>query len=308
MIDCDNGDECPGDTCQGGECVPAPCGSTPKLEAGTVSVGGIPVTVYLQNFYDHPVVVCTIQYVDNTVPVVTRVSGVTSSHFDVRLQNPAGGSVAAETVSYLVVEAGTWTIDGVNLEAGTYLSTVTDENNRWRGQPQSYGQSYANPVVLGQVMSENDSRWSVFWCRGHWRTTPPSSTSLITGKTVCEDPVTERADETVGIIVFEAGHGTICGIEFEAAVGTDSIKGVPDNAPHIYAFDIPFAQTPVVTMATMAGMDGGNGGWAYVHGSTAATTTSLFLSIDEDRVGDSERSHTTEQVGYIVFGGPVIVP
>jgi hypothetical protein len=51
----------------------------------------------------------------------------------------------------------------------------------------------------------------------------------------------------------------------------------------------------------MAGMDGYNGGWAYIHGSTFATTKSLYLSIDEDMIGDSERSHTTEQVGYVVF-------
>jgi hypothetical protein len=51
----------------------------------------------------------------------------------------------------------------------------------------------------------------------------------------------------------------------------------------------------------MAGMDGYNGGWAYIHVSTFATTKSLYLSIDEDMIGDSERSHTTEQVGYVVF-------
>jgi hypothetical protein len=35
---------------------------------------------------------------------------------------------------------------------------------------------------------------------------------------------------------------------------------------------------------------------------------SLFLSIDEDQIGDPERSHTHEQVGYAVFAGPFIYP
>jgi PKD repeat protein len=52
----------------------------------------------------------------------------------------------------------------------------------------------------------------------------------------------------------------------------------------------------------MAAVDGGNGGWSYVHGSTLATTSGLSLSIDEDQINDSERNHTTEQVGYVVFG------
>ncbi len=53
-------------------------------------------------------------------------------------------------------------LDGVNIEAQTYTSTLTDENNGWVGEAQSYGQSYATPVVLGQVMTENDPAWSVF--------------------------------------------------------------------------------------------------------------------------------------------------
>ncbi len=47
-----------------------------------------------------------------------------------------------------------------------------------------------------------------------------------------------------------------------------------------------------------------HGGWAQVHGATMSTTTTLNLSIDEDTIGDAERNHTTEQVGYVVFAGP----
>jgi hypothetical protein len=56
--------------------------------------------------------------------VVVRVSNVTATSFDVRLRNSSGGAVAAENVSYVVVEEGMWTIDGVNVGAQTYLSTV----------------------------------------------------------------------------------------------------------------------------------------------------------------------------------------
>ena len=48
-------------------------------------------------------------------------------------------------------------------------------------------------------------------------------------------------------------------------------------------------------------MDGINGGWAVLYGPGAIGTTPLRLAIDEDWSLDSERSHTTEQVGYIVF-------
>jgi uncharacterized repeat protein (TIGR02543 family) len=272
------------------------------LEFGVVPVGSDPVTVNLDNTYVSPVVVCSVQYDNNTVPVVARVSSVTATSFDVRLQNPSGGAVVAENVSYIVVEEGTWTIDGVNIEAQTYLSTVTDNANSWVGESQTYGQSYANPVVIGQVMSENDPAWSVFWCRGESETDPPSATALSTGKMVAEDTDTTRENETIGFIVFEAGHNTIDGLEFEAFVGSDSVQGVDDSPPYIYDFTTSFASDPEVVVTTLAGMGGPNGGWAQAHGPTAATNTSLYLSIDEDQIGDTERSrYVAERVGYVVI-------
>jgi hypothetical protein len=272
-----------------------------QLEFGLVSVGGGYVTVNLSKTYVSPVVVCSVQYNNNTTPVVARVNNVTSNSFDVRLQNPSNGSVNADNVSYLVVEEGVWTIDGVNIEAQSYLSTVTDENNSWVGQVQTYGQSYTNPVVLGQVMSENNSHWSVFWCQGTARGNPPSATALKTGKTVCEDTVLQRADEIIGFVVIEAGHGVINGVEFEAAVGSDIVQGAVQSAPYTYTFNSAFSSAPQVVVATTAGMDGGDGCWAQTHGPTPASTTNLYLSVDEDQIGDSERYHTTEQVGYIAF-------
>ncbi len=278
------------------------------MEWGTTSVDGAATTVLLAKTYTSPVVVTSVNYANNTVPIVTRVSNVTSTSFDVRLQNPSGGSVVAETVSYLVVEEGAHTIDGVQIEARTITSTVTDENNSWAGEVQSYLQSYTSPVVLGQVMSEQDGAWSVFWNRGGSRTAPPSATSLAVGKEVAEDPVVARNDETLGFIVIEAGHGTIGGVEYEAALGADTVRGIGNNPPYTYTFNTAFASAPAVTVVTMAAMDGGNGGWAYTFGPSASTASTLGLAIDEDQLNDSERNHTTEQVGYVVFASSGSVP
>ena len=215
------------------ECIPGP---TAKLESGVVTVGGSYVSVNLANTYIAPVIVCTVQYASNSIPVVTRVANVTGSSFNVRLQNPSGGSVNPEKVSYLVVEEGSWSIDGVNIEAHTYLSTVTDEDGSWVGESQSYGHIYTNPVVLGQVMSDNDADWSVFWCQGGSRSDPPSSTGLKTGKTVCEDPDVTREAETMGFIVIEAGHGTIGGVAYEAELGGNTVGGIDNSPPYGYTF------------------------------------------------------------------------
>ncbi len=324
---CDNGQFCDGaetcdavNDCQPGTdpCAPLACdevgdvcigGPTAQLESDCLTVGGSNTTVNLTNTYVSAVITTSVQYSNNTTPVVPRISSVTSNSFDVRLENPSSGPVAADNLCYLVVEEGTWTIDGVDVEAQKYTSTVTDDApSNWVGEAQSYGQPYSSPAVLGSVMSSNDADFTVFWDMATTRANPPTAAALATGKTVCEDTDVTRADETVGFVVIESGHGTIAGVEYEAALGADTVAGVADAPPYTYSFNTPFAVAPAVAVVTMAAVDGNNGGWAQVHGSTMATTTSLFLSIDEDQIGDTERNHTSEQVAYVAFAGSVVYP
>ncbi len=282
-----------------------------QLEAGSVTVGGTRMTVRLANDYCSPVVVATVQYANNTTPVVTRISNVTSGSFDIRLQNPSDGAVVADNVSYLVVEEGSWTIDGVAVDAQRYVSTVTDDGpggGNWVGELQAYGQAFTSPAVVGQVMTENDPDWSHFWDRGASRLTPPTAAVLRTGKAVGEDTDNTRADETVGFVVFETAHGTIGGVEFEAALGAQTVQGVGNAPPYVYTFNSAFATAPAIAVASQAAMRGGNGAWAQVHGATLATTTSLFLSVDEDQIANAERNHITERVAYLAFAGPVVFP
>jgi len=311
VADCQAGsDPCAGDTCDD---TTDSCGGVvvPRVESGSASVGGAAVTVNLTNSYVNPVVVCTVQYNANTTPVVARVANVTATSFDVWLQNPSNGPVQVDNVNYLVVEEGAWTVNGVNLEARTYASTVTDENDSWSGEFPGMLQTYTTPVVVGQVMSANDPEWSVFWTSGRFRSTSPACCvvrDFRTGKTVNEDPNTTRADETVGFVIFEAGHGSIGGVEFEAAVGAKSVQGATQSAPYLYTFNTAFASAPQVVVATTAGPDNSSGPWAQTHGPTQATSTTLFLSADEDQTADPERNHGAESVSYIVFEAPLVYP
>jgi fibronectin type 3 domain-containing protein/endonuclease I len=274
-----------------------------KLEANTVLAGGTAITVNLVKTYKSAVVVCTVNYSQNTVPIVPRVSNVTESSFNVRLQSPGDGdTVVPETVHYIVIEEGAWTLPGGQLvEAVRTTSSRTDEYSSWIAEPQTYMQPYSNPVVLGQVMSEEDPEWSIFWCHGGRRSTAPNDTGLWIGKNVAEDPRVARADETLGVVIFESGNGVLGGVAYEAALGSDSIRGVGNSPPYTAQFSQGFSANPAVGIVTQAGMDGSNGGWAYLFGPSPLTAGGLQLAIDEDQVADAERKHTTEQVGYIVF-------
>lgn len=190
---------------------------------------------------------------------------------------------------------------------------MTDENNSWSGQSRSYQHpdGYADPVVVGQVMSYNDSDWSTFWSRGSSRTTAPTSSAHYVGKHVGEDSDNTRGNETIGYFVVETSNngGVIEGLPFRAALGSDTVKGVGDSPAYSYGYTPFTAGIPRAAVVSMAGMDGGNGGWAMMYGGNPLPTAGgggvLYLAIDEDQSKDTERRHTTEQVAYFIIDPPV---
>ncbi len=278
-----------------------------RLETVSASADGNWTTVNTSQTYDSPVIACSVSYVNNTNPVVIRMQNVASNSFDVRLQNPGDlASVVSDQVSCLVAEEGTWTLpDGRKMEAQLVNSTITDNSSSWVGQSVAYGQTYANPTVFGQVMTSNDAKWSTFWSRGSSAISPASPTSLFVGKEVAEDPDTNRANETLGVIIIDAGQGTLDSVNYETITGPDTVFDISN--PATYTFNSSFGSTPQFGLVTQAAMDGGNGGWAYLFGSNGLTASGLTLIIDEDQINDSERAHTNEQVSYFVAESPLSI-
>jgi hypothetical protein len=257
--------------------------------------------VTLSQSYVSPVVIATANYDNTSDPAVVRIQNAYGNTFEVMVTSAGGADPVNVDVHYMVVEEGVYTepVDGVKMEAVIYDSTVTDDNNSWVGEAQTFSNSYTSPVVLGQVMSCNDSNFSSFWSQGDARANPPSATTLVTGKSAAEDPSPARANEIVGYVVIEAGKGTINDVEYVAAVGADTVMGVNDAPPYNYTINGLTNVTSAV--ATITAMDGNNGGWAILYGADPVSASSINLAVDEDIAGDSERNHTTEQVAYIVF-------
>ncbi|MEM9414199.1 MAG: LamG domain-containing protein [Planctomycetota bacterium] len=271
------------------------------MEAGTVVADGTPQVVNLKGSYNVPVVVCTPQADGNTEPFVVRVDTVTGGSFRVWLQRCDNGAVAADTVHYMVMEEGVYNVDGVRCEARRVESTVTDNLRSWSGESCSYGNSYSRPVVFGQVMTARDARWSSFWCRGGSSGSAPTGSTLYVGKHVGEDSVTARADETLGYIVFESGRHSINGVGVDVRLSGDSVMGVTNGSGYNAPYHRPFDNAPRVVVLSQAAMDGNNGSWAMLWGASSITRSRVRVIVDEDKLRDPERSHTTEQVGVIAF-------
>ncbi|MBK1827208.1 cadherin domain-containing protein [Haloferula rosea] len=280
---------------------------SPKLVRTTVS--GVSssawTTVALGQNYNSPVIIATPIYPNTSLPpVVTRIRNITAGGFDIKLDRADGQTAATSLdVSVVVVEEGVYTVaeHGVKMEAVTYNSTVTAENNNWAVESRSYQNAYTNPVVVGQVMSANDAGWSVFWSQGATRQSPANSSNLNVGKHVGEDPDATRVAETIGYLVIESGTGTIDGVAYEAALGADTVRGFGNSSsPYTYSLSGGLGSASAAALS-ISGMDGGNGAWAVLSGASPITPSTLGLHALEDQMNDSETKHTTTQVGYLVF-------
>jgi len=273
-----------------------------KAENGVLQdVGSGWQTVTLSQSYENPVVVATPRYDRTQLPAVTRVRNAAGNQFEVRVQNPSDTPLSGYGVDFFVVEAGVYDTGTVRMEAVTFDSTVTDENGSWIGEPRSYQQSYTNPAVVGQVMSHNDARWSVFWASDGTTANPPSAASLSVGKHVAEDTVVARATETIGYVVIDSGSGSLGNVAFEAGVGADIVQGVTESSPYTYSLSNSFD----VAVVSSAAMDGTNGGWPIRYEDDTLPGSTLGLGIDEDQISDSERVRTTDQVAYVVMSRSV---
>ncbi|MFC4991768.1 cadherin domain-containing protein [Rubritalea tangerina] len=280
--------------------------TSPKMVRTTVS--GVSssswTNVDLGKNYNSAVIVATPIYASAAqVPVVTRIRNVSGSSFEVKLDRADGLTAAVICdVSVIAVEEGVYTLasDGVQMEAVKFTSTVTAAKSSWLAEARSYTNSYTTPVVLGQVMSANDANWSVFWSMGNTRTAPADVSNLNIGKHVAEDSNTVRADETIGYIVIEAGTGSINGVAYEAGLGADTVRNTSNSAAG-YSYGLTGLSSASAGALSSAGMDGADGGWPVFFENDALSASAIKLIIDEDDIGDSESSHTTEQVNYLIF-------
>jgi|GEM_PF-2494807 len=215
-------------------------GNTVIGETGIISgVGAASTTVTLNNTYVNPVIVTTHNLVSSASnPVITRVTGVTGSQFDVYLQNPSNSAVTAGDVYYTVMESGLHTLSGGSqIEAGVTTVSGVNRSGNWAASQMNKITPtgvFNNLVVFGQVMSVNDVDWQTFWTSNGSQTNRPNTVNLYVGRHVGADSDTTRASEQVGYIIADPSTATIGGSSSVIGITTDSVAGVTDSAPYTF--------------------------------------------------------------------------
>lgn len=267
-----------------------------------------PVTVNLHNTYVNPVVITTPYFTnDMNSPASTRVYDVTSNVFTLELDFPTDNFTPTNTsysndVYYWVIEAGTWQVGDMKIEAHVdTISTVNSYANGWTGTTTTFDHAYTGaPIVLHQVMSNNDSSWITSWAsRNADRTNPPNTSGFQLGLNAAEVTTSNaHAAEDIGWIAFSnVGSGTVDGVDFRTFAQTELPQGHTNGC---YTFTPGDTYTTPIPLVAQNSMDGTEGSWASV---CSLSTTTVGAHVEEDTYLDAERSHSDEALGSIVFDG-----
>jgi spore coat protein A len=260
-------------------------------------------TVALDDSYTSMVVVASARYDAASPPLVVRIQNASGSSFDARVDRADGaaGGVSGVEVHYLAVEEGVYSeaAHGLRMEAVRFTSSVTDRRRSWVGEPRSYQQTYAEPVVLGQVLTTNDPRFSVFWAGGQDPTASPDGSFLRVGKHVGEDPDTERLDEILGYVVLESRAGRFGAQLFAAGIGADVVTALAKPPPALQL--LPDFGGLRAALVAQSGMQDADGSWAVLARPLDPTWPVLAVAVDEELIGDGERQHRTERVAELAL-------
>ncbi len=290
----------------------------------TVDQGGW-VTVNLQGIYSNPVIVAGPATHNNDNTLGIRVRNRTTTSFEIGVQSPceSAGSVAtgatcpgswsSETLNYIVIEAGTWTLeDGSVVTAG--LSTVSSVRHNPTAVDASqlivYSLFNDNPVVLHTVNSYNDSSfiassvwqpWIGFICNTPFADRA-SEPGLLGACLALEgmEATTSHSAETVGWLAIERGSATVDGFEFIVGEGTVSRHG---GCTKTGGFS--FTNPPLVIASNQTAGD--NDGSILRLCASGIETNGISSHVDEDQVGDAERSGGSETLGYLAFPEAALV-
>ena len=234
--------------------------------------------VNLQQSYANPVVMTQPLSYNGGQPATVRLRNVSANSFELQIDewDYLDGGHIEEALSYLVMEAGSTSYDGLDIVAGT-VQVGPD----WT--PVALSGFTAKPVAFSQVQSANGASAVIT----RQRSVASSGLEL---RLQSEEANPAPATETVGYVVFERGGGKDVGVTYTSETLNDAWKSV--NFRNTY-------QAPVL----LAAMQTFNGADTANLRQRKLTGNSVEIKVEEEKSADSELSHANEVLGYLVLEG-----
>ena len=249
-------------------------------------------TITLARSYTNPVVIVQPASSQDADPVAVRLKNIGGNQFTVALQEPVNltdGLHSGETLTYMVLEAGTWYLeDGTKIEVGTFNQSdlIFQNNFTTVGFTQDFVDA---PVILSQVQTTNETDF----VRTRQRDANKNGVQIGMEEQQSSNS-SGHASETIGYFAIESSTGSWNGIAYEAGKTGDNVT----SAWKTVNFDDPLLQPQL--LASVSTYDGPDpAGIRYRN----LTNNSVQLRLEEDTTVDAETNHTTENVDFLALGG-----
>jgi PKD repeat protein len=256
-----------------------------NIELGEISIDNNWVRVDFTTSFQNPIVIAGPPSSSDAEPCVVRLQNINPSGFEIRLQewDYQDGTHQTETVSFLVMEAGHYTLDdGSNVEAGSFSGTVTFATT-------SFHSSFpVAPVLLTSVATFNEADA----IGGRLQKVTTSGFEYYFKEQ--EANINTHVNETVHYIAWEPGKGTLGSMLYESNTTSDSVTHDWQNIP----FETTFLDLPLL-FADIQTHDESDSSSVRVDQLQKA---SVQIKIAEEQSKDDEVAHTTEILSYLAFG------
>lgn len=236
--------------------------------------------------FANPVIIAGPPSTNGGSPAVVRIRNVDATGFEIRIEeyDYLNRQHVSETVSVLVVEAGTYELaDGTVITAGN-VDTINDTASRVTFENEFRGR----PIVLGQVTTQN----------GGSTVAPRVQAVRSDGFTVRlqeqESFDDGHVNETLSYLAIERGQGDAAGgLSFDAILTPRDVT----NRNYEVEFDTNIGSDGAV-FANLQSFRGVDTSAIRLRSQTANQST---LFIQEERSLDNEVFHTQERVGVLAI-------
>jgi hypothetical protein len=258
------------------------------MEAGMVRVDHNWKKVTFRRQFLVPVVVAGGRSANDPEAAVVRIRNVTGSGFEIRLQEWEcyDGAHAEESVGYLAVERGVYTIaNSFKVEAGRFLYK---RSGQFAVKP--FQQEYAQPPVVAATVTTDRDPLAV---EVRLKNITPEGFHIRLQEQEANEQ--DHGDELISYVAWQPSSGTFNGVVFEV----DRTEMEVNHDFSRLTFTQDYIAAPIF-LAQMQSFNGADTAGLQWRGRNAA---GVAVRIAEETSADSETIHVNEVVGCLVFSG-----
>ena len=260
-------------------------------EVGQISdLNHLNQTIQLNNTYLNPVVFALPLSFNGGDPATARITDIQDNSFSIFLQEPEYKDEfhTQESLSYLVLEAGTWELeDGTILEVGSLDTNSITTSAEWESI--DFNSDFQQtPVILSQVQTYNGGQF----VRTRQNLSSSDGFQLAMEEEEALKP-TGHVTETLGWLAIESGSGSWDGLDYQSG------HLAADHNWYTKDFSQSFEESPnlFASLASFYGSD--SAGLRYRN----LDTSQVEIKVEEEQSLDNEIGHVREIVDFLAIAG-----